>query len=141
MTTCPRFGKGCTVPENRAARPRTLYEKLWESHIVHEEPDGTTLLYVDRHLLHEVSTPQAFEALRGAGRPVWRPDANLAMVDHNVPTRDRRGGIADPASRLQVETLLRNCATHGRPPSLSLRRRIRTSRISCFSTGLPTIRG
>ena len=113
MTTCPRFGKGCTVPENRAARPRTLYEKLWESHIVHEEPDGTTLLYVDRHLLHEVSSPQAFEGLRGAGHPVWRPDANLAMADHNVPTRDRRSGIADPASRLQVETLLRNCATHG----------------------------
>jgi len=92
--------------------PKTLYDKLWDSHVVHEEADGTTLLYVDRHLLHEVSSPQAFEGLRQAGRPVWRSDANLAMADHNVPTR---GGatIADPASRLQVETLLRNCAAHG----------------------------
>ena len=92
--------------------PKTLYEKLWDSHVVHQEADGTTLLYVDRHLLHEVSSPQAFEGLREAGRRVWRSDANLAMADHNVPTR---GGttIADPASRLQVETLLRNCAAHG----------------------------
>jgi 3-isopropylmalate/(R)-2-methylmalate dehydratase large subunit len=92
--------------------PKTLYEKLWDSHVVHQEADGTTLLYVDRHLLHEVSSPQAFEGLRQAGRRVWRSDANLAMADHNVPTR---GGttIADPASRLQVETLLNNCADHG----------------------------
>jgi 3-isopropylmalate/(R)-2-methylmalate dehydratase large subunit len=94
--------------------PKTLYEKLWESHVVHREADGTTLLYVDRHLLHEVSSPQAFAGLREAGRGVWRRDANLAMADHNVPTR---GGptIADPASRLQVETLLANCAAHGIP--------------------------
>ena len=92
--------------------PKTLYEKLWESHVVRQEADGTTLLYVDRHLLHEVSSPQAFEGLRQAGRRVWRSDANLAMADHNVPTT---GGttIADPAARLQVETLLRNCAAHG----------------------------
>ena len=92
--------------------PKTLYEKLWGSHVVHQEADGTTLLYVDRHLLHEVSSPQAFEGLREVGRRVWRSDANLAMADHNVPTT---GGttIADPASRLQVETLLRNCAAHG----------------------------
>jgi 3-isopropylmalate/(R)-2-methylmalate dehydratase large subunit len=92
--------------------PKTLYDKVWDSHVVHQELEGPTLLYVDRHLLHEVSSPQAFEGLREAGRRVWRSDANLAMADHNVPTR---GGatIADPASRLQVETLLRNCAAHG----------------------------
>ncbi|MEI8190659.1 MAG: aconitase family protein, partial [candidate division NC10 bacterium] len=94
--------------------PKTLYEKLWDSHVVHQEADGTTLIYVDRHLLHEVSSPQAFEGLRQAGRGVWRSDANLAMADHNVPTT---GGttIADPAARLQVETLLSNCAAHGIP--------------------------
>lgn len=93
---------------------KTLYEKLWDSHVVHEEADGTTLLYVDRHLLHEVSSPQAFAGLREAGRTVWRSGANLAMADHNVPTR---GGteIADPASRLQVETLVENCAAHDIP--------------------------
>ncbi len=93
--------------------PKTLYEKLWSGHVVHEEADGTTQLYIDRHFIHEVSSPQAFEGLRQAGRAPWRSDLNLAMVDHNVPTLDRRGGIADPGSRAQVETLLRNCAAHG----------------------------
>jgi len=93
--------------------PQTLYEKLWRSHVVHEEPDGTTLLYIDRHFIHEVSSPQAFASLRQAGRAPWRSDLHLAMADHNVPTRDRRGGIADPVSRVQVETLLENCAAHG----------------------------
>jgi 3-isopropylmalate/(R)-2-methylmalate dehydratase large subunit len=91
----------------------TLYEKLWASHVVHEEDDGTTLLYVDRHLIHEVSSPQAFDGLREAGRKVWRGEAHLAMADHNVPTRDRRGGIADPVSRAQVDALMQNCADHG----------------------------
>ncbi len=93
--------------------PKTLYEKLWSGHVVHEEADGTTLLYIDRHFIHEVSSPQACEGLRQAGHAPWRSDLNLAMVDHNVPTLDRRGGIADPGSRAQVETLLRNCAAHG----------------------------
>jgi len=93
--------------------PRTLYEKLWYSHVVHEEDDGTTLLYIDRHFIHEVSSPQAFDGLRQAGRAPWRSDATLAVADHNVPTRDRRGGIADPVSRAQVDTLIRNCAAHG----------------------------
>lgn len=88
---------------------RTLYDKLWDAHVVHEAPDGTTLLYIDRHLVHEVTSPQAFEGLKLAGRKPWRPDSILAVPDHNVPTRDREKGIADPVSRLQVETLDANC--------------------------------
>ncbi|MCS6786208.1 MAG: 3-isopropylmalate dehydratase large subunit [Thiobacillaceae bacterium] len=92
---------------------RTLYDKLWDAHVVHVEPDGTALLYIDRHLVHEVTSPQAFEGLRLAGRRVWRPDSVLAVPDHNVPTRDRASGIADPVSRLQVATLDENCRTFG----------------------------
>jgi 3-isopropylmalate/(R)-2-methylmalate dehydratase large subunit len=92
---------------------RTLYDKLWDEHVVRTESDGTALLYIDRHLLHEVTSPQAFEGLQLAGRKVWRISANLAVADHNVPTTDRSAGIADPISRLQVETLDANCAAHG----------------------------
>jgi len=92
---------------------QTLYDKLWQSHVVHTEPDGTTLLYIDRHLLHEVTSPQAFEGLRLAGRKPWRLSANLAVADHNVPTTDRKNGIADPISRLQVDTLDQNCDEFG----------------------------
>ena len=92
---------------------KTLYDKLWESHVVRQNDDGTSLLYVDRHLVHEVTSPQAFEGLRLAGRKVWRVDANLATADHNVPTTDRARGIADPVSRLQVETLDQNCHDYG----------------------------
>ncbi|MDQ3267798.1 MAG: aconitase family protein, partial [Pseudomonadota bacterium] len=88
---------------------QTLYDKLWNSHVVHEEPDGTTLIYIDRHLVHEVTSPQAFEGLRLAGRKPWRTASMLAVADHNVPTTDRTQGIADPISRLQVETLDSNC--------------------------------
>ncbi|WP_278653280.1 3-isopropylmalate dehydratase large subunit [Pandoraea pnomenusa] len=88
---------------------KTLYDKLWDAHVVHTEDDGTTLLYIDRHLLHEVTSPQAFEGLKLAQRPVWRLSANLAVSDHNVPTTDRTQGIADPISRLQVDTLDSNC--------------------------------
>ncbi|VVD99501.1 3-isopropylmalate dehydratase large subunit [Pandoraea soli] len=88
---------------------KTLYDKLWDAHVVHTEDDGTTLLYIDRHLLHEVTSPQAFEGLKLAQRPVWRLSANLAVSDHNVPTTDRTQGIADPISRLQVDTLDNNC--------------------------------
>ncbi len=94
-------------------RPRTLYDKIWESHIVDEQENGTSLLYIDRHLVHEVTSPQAFEGLRLAGRTVRRPDAALAVADHNVPTTDRSGGIADPESRLQIETLEHNCRDFG----------------------------
>ncbi len=92
---------------------RTLYDKLWDAHVVHQDNDGTCLLYVDRHLLHEVTSPQAFEGLSQAGRKLWRTDANLAVVDHNVPTTDRAEGIADPISRLQVETLDNNARDYG----------------------------
>ena len=84
---------------------QTLYDKLWQSHIVDTAEDGTTLLYIDRHLLHEVTSPQAFEGLKLAGRKPWRTSANLVVADHNVPTTNRIEGIADPVSRLQVETL------------------------------------
>ena len=92
---------------------KTLYDKLWESHVVRSEEDGTTILYIDRHLVHEVTSPQAFDGLRGAGRMPWRISANLAVADHNVPTTDRAEGIADPVSRLQVETLDQNAKTYG----------------------------
>ena len=85
--------------------PQTLYDKLWSSHAVHVEDDGTTLLYIDRHLVHEVTSPQAFDGLKFAGRNVWRPDSIVATADHNTPTRNWEHGIADPTSRLQVETL------------------------------------
>ena len=84
---------------------RTLYDKLWDEHVVHQEADGTCLIYIDRHLVHEVTSPQAFEGLELSGRRPWRNAANLAVVDHNVPTTDRSRGISDPVSRLQVETL------------------------------------
>ena len=89
--------------------PRTLYDKIWDEHVVHTEDDGTAVLYIDRHLVHEVTSPQAFEGLDLAGRKVWRLSANLAVSDHNVPTTDRSHGIADPISRLQVDTLDANC--------------------------------
>ena len=88
---------------------RTLYDKLWDDHVVRTEEDGTALLYIDRHLVHEVTSPQAFEGLRIAGRKPWRAGSILAVPDHNVPTTDRSVGIEDPVSRLQVETLDRNC--------------------------------
>lgn len=92
---------------------KTLYDKLWDAHVVRHNDDGTCLLYIDRHLVHEVTSPQAFEGLRLAGRKLWRVDANLATTDHNVPTTDRSHGIVDPVSRLQVETLDRNCHDYG----------------------------
>src|SRR5579885_3500884 len=90
--------------------PKTLFEKIWDAHVVREEPGERTILYVDRHLVHEVTSPQAFEGLRLAGRRVRRPQATLAVADHNVPTTDRSRGIEEPESRIQVETLERNCA-------------------------------
>ncbi len=92
---------------------KTLYDKLWEAHVVRDNPDGTALLYIDRHLVHEVTSAQAFEGLKLAGRKPWRVGANVATADHNVPTTDRRAGIADPVARLQVETLDQNCRDFG----------------------------
>ncbi|MBK1701339.1 3-isopropylmalate dehydratase large subunit [Thiococcus pfennigii] len=92
---------------------RTLYDKLWDEHVVRYDDNGTALLYIDRQLVHEVTSPQAFEGLRLAGRKPWRAAANLAVPDHNVPTIERALGIVDPVSRLQVETLDANCAEFG----------------------------
>ncbi|MDF1819586.1 MAG: 3-isopropylmalate dehydratase large subunit [Immundisolibacteraceae bacterium] len=92
---------------------KTLYDKIFDSHVVREADDGSVLLYIDRQLLHEVTSPQAFEGLRLSGRQPWRQVANLAVADHNVPTLNRAQGISDPVAKLQVETLTRNCAEFG----------------------------
>ena len=92
---------------------RTLYDKLWDSHVVREDADGTALIYVDRHLVHEVTSPQAYEGLKLAGRKTWRVDSVVATADHNTPTKDWNKGIADPISRMQVETLDANIREHG----------------------------
>ena len=96
-----------------ATEPQSLFDKLWQSHLVDEQLDGTCLIYIDRHLVHEVSSPQAFEGLMTEGRKVRRPDATLAMPDHNVPTTDRDKPIKEEQSRIQVETLLQHCQTFG----------------------------
>ena len=92
---------------------KTLYDKIWENHLVHKQDDGTCLIYVDRHLVHEVTSPQAFEGLRLQKRKVRRPELTLAVPDHNVPTTDRSKGIDDEESRIQVETLRKNCKEFG----------------------------
>ena len=97
------------------AKPRTLFDKIWQSHLVDQEDDGTCLIYIDRHLVHEVTSPQAFEGLRIAGRKVRRPDLTLAVADHNTPTTDISEGIAEEDSRIQVETLESNVAEFGVP--------------------------
>ena len=93
--------------------PKNLYEKLWQSHVVHEEADGTALIYIDRHLVHEVTSPQAYEGLKLAGRKPWRVSSIVATADHNTPTEHWERGIEDPVSRLQVETLDANIAETG----------------------------
>src|ERR1700674_4785251 len=97
------------------AQPRTLFDKIWENHVVAPQGEGTYLIYIDLHLIHEVTTPQAFEGLKLAGRKVRRPDATMAVADHNVPTSDRSRGIDDPESRLQVDTLERYVKEFGVP--------------------------
>ena len=96
-------------------KPRTMFEKIWDEHVVHHEEGKQTILYIDRHLVHEVTSPQAFEGLRLAGRRVRRPDATIAVADHNIPTSNRRGGITEEESRVQVATLERNVAEFGVP--------------------------
>jgi 3-isopropylmalate/(R)-2-methylmalate dehydratase large subunit len=95
------------------AKPRTLYDKIWDDHVAHRAEDGTCLLYIDRHLIHEVTSPQAFEGLRMTGRKVRHPEKTLAVVDHNVPTTDRSKGIAEEESRIQVEALANNAKEFG----------------------------
>ena len=97
------------------AGPRTLFDKIWDAHVVDRQDDGTCLIYIDRHLVHEVTSPQAFEGLRAAGRQRRAPEKTLAVPDHNVPTTDRSAGIDDEESRIQVETLRQNCADFGVP--------------------------
>ena len=98
--------------------PKTLYDKIWDAHLAHEADDGTSLLYIDRHLVHEVTSPQAFEGLRMAGRKVRAPEKTIAVPDHNVPTTSAErasgvAGIADQVSRIQVQTLDDNCDEFG----------------------------
>ena len=93
--------------------PKTLFDKIWDAHLVHRQEDGTCLIYIDRHLVHEVTSPQAFEGLRNAGRKVRSPERTLAVADHNVPTTDRSVGIEDSESRIQVEALEANAADFG----------------------------
>jgi len=95
--------------------PKTLFDKIWDAHLVHRQEDGTCLIYIDRHLVHEVTSPQAFEGLRSAGRKVRSPERTLAVADHNVPTTDRSVGIEDSESRIQVEALEANAADFGVP--------------------------
>ena len=95
--------------------PKTLFDKIWDAHVVHRQDDGTCLIYIDRHLVHEVTSPQAFEGLSNAGRPVRAPNRTLAVADHNVPTTDRSAGIEDEESRIQVEALASNAAEFGVP--------------------------
>ena len=101
--------------EGDKAMPRTLFDKVWDAHVVDRTDDGTCVLYIDRHLVHEVTSPQAFEGLRLSGRKVRRPEATIAVVDHNVATEDRRAGIKEEDSRIQVETLEANVAEFGVP--------------------------
>ena len=95
--------------------PKTLFDKIWDAHVVHRQEDGTCLIYIDRHLVHEVTSPQAFEGLRNTARTVRAPNRTLAVADHNIPTTDRSAGIADEESRIQVEALEKNAAEFGVP--------------------------
>src|SRR6266498_1444195 len=97
------------------AQPRTLFDKIWDSHVIAPQGEGTYLIYIDLHLIHEVTTPQAFEGLKLAGRKVRRPDATMAVADHNIPTSNRAAGIDEPESKLQVDTLERNVVDFGVP--------------------------
>ena len=93
--------------------PRTMFQKIWDEHVVYAEPGKQTILYIDLQLVHEVTSPQAFEGLRLAGRKVRRPERTVATPDHNIPTTDRDKPIADPISRQQVDTLRENCRQFG----------------------------
>src|SRR3989337_703293 len=108
-----RLWHNCKSNRGVEMSAKTLYDKLWDSHVVWQDADGTALIYIDRHLVHEVTSPQAFEGLKLAHRKPWRTASMLAVPDHNVPTTNRAAGIADPISRLQVETLDANCAEFG----------------------------
>src|SRR5487761_345682 len=93
--------------------PRTMYEKIWDAHLVHEEPEKPALIYIDRHLVHEVTSPQAFDGLKAAGRKVRRPDLTFAVMDHSIPTRNRTLPLADSVAQAQIDALSRNCHEFG----------------------------
>src|SRR6185369_615169 len=112
-TTRPAAKRAPATRTNPVVAPRTLAEKVWDAHVVRRADGEPDLLYIDLHLVHEVTSPQAFEALRLAGRPVRRPDLTIATEDHNVPTTDTLLPIADPVSRAQVEALRKNAADFG----------------------------
>src|SRR5262249_30079642 len=104
------FRKKSATPPPPPPPPRTLFEKIWDAHVVHRQDDGTCVIYIDRHLVHEVTSPQAFESLRMANRPVRRPDATIAVADHNTSTKPAGEGDVDEESRIQIETLEKNIA-------------------------------
>ena len=127
---------------------RTLYDKLWDEHVVHTEEDGTAILYIDRHLVHEVTSPQAFEGLREAGRKVWRMSSIVATADHNTPTtgwENGYDGITDPISKEQITTLDANITANGAAaffPFMSLGATMSTPAAACVSaclTSWPTV--
>ena len=101
------------MPNTKSIQPRTLFQKIWDAHLVEHRTDGSDLIYIDRHLIHEVTSPQAFEGLRASNRKIAQPNLTLAVADHNVPTTDRQSGIKEPESKLQVETLKDNCKEFG----------------------------
>jgi 3-isopropylmalate/(R)-2-methylmalate dehydratase large subunit len=114
--------------------PRTLYDKLWDAHVVRADADGTSLIYIDRHLVHEVTSPQAYEGLRLAGRQPWRAASIVATADHNTPTQHWDEGIRDPISRLQVETLDANIRATGAKPIF----RFATGARASFTSSVPS---
>src|SRR5216110_2089567 len=111
--TAPAVLKSILFPRLNAMKPRTFYDKIWADHLVDEQPDGTCLLYIDRHIVHEVTSPQAFEGLRLSGRKVHAPDKTLCVVDHNVPTTDRKLPNPDPESAAQIAYLAENAKLFG----------------------------
>ena len=96
-------------------KPRTLFDKIWDAHLVHSDPNAASILYIDRHLVHEVTSPQAFEGLRNTNRKVRSPERTLAVADHNIPTSNRSEGIKDEESKIQVETLAKNASDFSVP--------------------------
>src|ERR1044071_5043892 len=109
------FRKKSATPPPPPPPPRTLFEKIWDAHVVHRQDDGTCVIYVDRHLVHEVTSPQAFEGLRMAGRPVRRPDATIAVAPHHTPPTRQGGGGREEKSRMGVDTREKTVADFGVP--------------------------
>src|SRR5210317_190877 len=105
----------CLMLEKFMSAPKTLFDKIWDAHLIDRDDDGSSLIYIDRHLVHEVTSPQAFEGLRQTNRKVANPERTLAVADHNIPTSDRSKGITDVESRIQIEALEKNAHDFGVP--------------------------